>query len=85
MPVSSKTEALVKRRWRAFCEAVVKAGIEHGRPIEAYFGEGQHIVDIERLGQWHEADGSNDDWQDGGCCLILLPDVAGFGQDGGGW
>jgi len=83
--LTKRTAALVQRRWREFCKAVVQAQKEHGRRVQCYFGEGQVVADRARLEEHHEGALCADDWNQGGCVLIELPDVDGFYQDGGGW
>lgn len=88
MPISDRTRQLVERRWRAFCEAVKQAEVEHGAPVEAYFGESQVICDSRRLRDHHDQRGGVHgglDFKDGGAILLHLPRVKGFHQDGGGW
>jgi len=86
--ISNNTRKRVERTWRAFCRAVVAAEGEHGAPLLAYFGETQTICDHARLEDHHEGRlpvGGGRDHEDGGACLIYLPRVPGFSQDGGGW
>lgn len=86
MPISRETERLVLRRWRLFCMAVVQAQEEHGQPVECYFGEGQDVVDRERLAAHHDGEkGGGTFYGEGGAILIHLPEIDGFHQDGGGW
>lgn len=86
--LSPRTANLVKRRWRAFCQAVLRAEEEHGAPLELYFGESQVVADRACLEDHHEGRLSvlgDRDYKDGGSVLIDLPEVHGVRQDGGGW
>jgi len=53
MPISDKTQKLIQRRWRAFCEAVKQGQEEHGQRVECYFGESQVVCDYARLDAHH--------------------------------
>jgi len=81
--ITLKTQRLIERRWRAFCEAVVQAQHEHGGPIDALFGESQTLVDRGRRDAI--APGNFSAEHPGGAVLMELPDVDGFHQDGAGW
>lgn len=85
--ISPKTQALVHRRWTAFCESIVQAQEEHGSPVQCFFGEGSSVVDRVRMEAHCDGrDGTGGvDYASGGAVLFDLPSVSGFHQDGGGW
>lgn len=83
--ISPRTVKEVQTAWRAFCRAVCKAQREHGRPLQAYFGEGQQICDRELLEAWHDKGQTLDRSAQEDVVVIDLPEVDGFHQDGGGW
>lgn len=86
--ISRKTQRLIERRWRAFCQAVIAAEAEHGAPLTACFGESQTICDKQRMEAHHcrqLGHSGGTPYDEGGAILIGLPMVDGFDQDGGGW